>query len=80
MLPNDIIDSLYVENVQSSARKRKTEDATNEKIVKIKMTSDSGLELPLGSGMSRIGPNPEHLAKVWLSAAKNYSVLFLTVY
>ncbi|XP_071736699.1 uncharacterized protein [Rutidosis leptorrhynchoides] len=62
---NDNIDSLHVDNMQSSVRKRKSENVMpTEKIVKIKTSSNSGVELPSGSGTSNIGPTLEHLTQI----------------
>lgn len=68
-LHNSNSDTLHVENLSPTERKRKAEAVTTEKIAKIKMSSNSDLELPTDHGMSSIGPDLEHLATVWLSAA-----------
>ncbi|KAJ0801493.1 hypothetical protein HanPI659440_Chr03g0117861 [Helianthus annuus] len=65
---NDNADSLHAENVQSDVssaeRKRKAEHETVVKTAKVKLGSNSRLELPSDSEMSSIGPNLEHLAKI----------------
>ncbi|KAI7752311.1 hypothetical protein M8C21_015057 [Ambrosia artemisiifolia] len=68
MLNNDNIDSFHAENihsdVSSAERKRKAEHEAAEKIAKVKLCSDSDLELPSDCEMSSMGPNLEHLAKI----------------
>ncbi|GKF40528.1 hypothetical protein Tco_0120589, partial [Tanacetum coccineum] len=57
------IDTSHVENLSPPERKRKAEALTTEKLAKIKISSNSDLELPTDHGMSSIGPSLEHLAK-----------------
>nr|GEZ11639.1 hypothetical protein [Tanacetum cinerariifolium] len=58
------IDTSHVENPSPTERKRKAEALTTEKLAKIKISSNSDLELPTDHGMSSIGPSLEHLAKI----------------
>ncbi|XP_076915546.1 uncharacterized protein LOC143574934 [Bidens hawaiensis] len=61
-------DTFNAENVpsqvNSAERKRKAENVTTDKVVKVKTSISSGLELSGDNGMLSVGPNLEHLSKI----------------
>ncbi|XP_021999980.1 uncharacterized protein LOC110897533 isoform X1 [Helianthus annuus] len=68
VLHNENNGSVHAESVpsevSSAERKRKAEHVTTDKIAKIKMSSNSGLELSSDGEMPRTGPNLEHLTEI----------------
>ncbi|PWA98589.1 hypothetical protein CTI12_AA017120 [Artemisia annua] len=74
-LHNSNIDTSHVENLNPTERKRKAEAVTTEKFAKIKMSSNSDLELPTDLVMSSIGPNLEHLATISTRISKETKIL-----
>ncbi|XP_076887324.1 uncharacterized protein LOC143537434 [Bidens hawaiensis] len=72
-------DTFNAENVpsqvNSAGRKRKAENVTTDKVVKAKMSSSSGLELPGDNGMLSVGPNLEHLSKIHTGFLKETKIL-----